>query len=73
VRFFGNIDGYFYKYLLECYKGMGIIDFYSKGMTINHFVQSVLNSMWIPLPPLAEQKRIVAKLEEILPLCEKLK
>ena len=29
--------------------------------------------MIIPLPPLAEQKRIVAKLEEILPLCERLK
>lgn len=27
----------------------------------------------IPLPPLAEQKRIVAKLEEILPLCRNLK
>ena len=27
----------------------------------------------LPLPHLAEQKRIVAKLEEILPLCEKLK
>ena len=27
----------------------------------------------MPLPPLAEQKRIVAKLEEILPLCERLK
>lgn len=27
----------------------------------------------MPLPPLDEQKRIVAKLEEILPLCERLK
>ena len=27
----------------------------------------------IPLPPVAEQKRIVAKLEEILPLCDRLK
>ena len=27
----------------------------------------------IPLPPVAEQNRIVAKLEEILPLCERLK
>ena len=26
----------------------------------------------IPLPPLAEQKRIVAKIEDLLPLCEKL-
>ena len=32
-----------------------------------------LRNYLIPLPPLAEQKRIVEKLDEILPLCENLK
>ena len=35
--------------------------------------QDAIRNLIIPLPPLAEQKRIVAKLEEILPLCERLK
>ena len=35
--------------------------------------QQKMNSIPIALPPLAEQKRIVAKLEEILPLCERFK
>lgn len=35
--------------------------------------QVIIKNALIPLPPLAEQKRIVAKLEEILPLCDRLK
>lgn len=32
-----------------------------------------IQELYFPLPPFSEQKRIVAKLEELLPLCERLK
>ena len=46
----------------------------SASASVQSFVSlSFLRNYPIPLPPLAEQKRIVAKLEELLPLCERLK
>lgn len=32
----------------------------------------IIASLMLPLPPIKEQKRIVAKIEELLPLCSKL-
>lgn len=40
------------------------------GTGITRVVLRQIETFPIPLPPLAEQKRIVAKLEELLPLCE---
>ena len=73
VRFFGSINPYYFKYCLELYKYNRILENASKGMTIKHLVQGALYSIPFPLPPLDEQNRIVAKLEESLPLCERLK
>ena len=71
VRFFGGINPYFFRYCFELYKWNKILENASKGMTIKHLVQGSLHSILFPLPPLAEQKRIVAKIEELLPLVDR--
>ena len=43
------------------------------GISVPHISPGQVCNVAFPLPPLAEQKRIVAKLKELLPLCERLK
>ena len=71
VHFYGNIEPRFFQLLMESYKGAKILDNYSKGMTIQHLVQNSLNSIYFPLPPLAEQRRIVEKIKQLTPYLKK--
>jgi len=66
----------FHKCILVYPKFLYYWMIYASGQLRNrgyarHYV--LLKQQLIPLPPLAEQKRIVAKIEELMPLCEKLK
>ena len=67
-------NGMFNKYLF--YFLMSRRDSFTKiavgGAQPNISKEKIVNSL-IPLPPLSEQKRIVAKVEELLALCDKLK
>ena len=67
VRFYGEINPHYFQLLLECYKGNQILDAYSKGLTIKHLVQTALNTIVFPLPPLSEQTRIVDAVNRLLP------
>ena len=72
VRFFCDLNPKFYLYVFQVYKANKILTEASKGVTIQHLTGAALKELCFPLPPLAEQKRIVAAIEKMLPLCEKL-
>lgn len=58
---------YFFMWIYERLNSLKV------GSAFPNINTDMLKNTLIPIPPLEEQKRIVAKLEEILPLCEKLK
>jgi len=73
IRFYPPLLPNFYYYLCSLYTANGIFSQLFTGSTIKHLTGQSLEKICVPLPPLAEQARIVAKLEEILPLCDRLR
>lgn len=69
----GHLDKYFFKVLIDSDYFQSYLTNFATGTTIKNVPLSAMRSVLIPLPPLAEQKRIVAKVEELLALCDKLK
>lgn len=60
-------------YLLSDAYNIQIAEAMSSRVKMPKINQSELSKILFPLPPLDEQKRIVEKLEQLLPMCEKIK
>lgn len=67
-----SVSEYLHKFLLSPFY-LQYIESKITGTAVRQLPAKELANVLIPLPPIAEQKRIVAKIEELLPLCERLK
>ena len=66
----GIFKGYLYYALKAIVSNLSDI---THGLTMKHLTRGVFENYSFPLPPLAEQKRIVAKIEQLMKEIDKLK
>ena len=69
IIFIDGLSDYLYYFLKRSAK---IIDSSASGTTFKEVSGAVVSQIKTPLPPLAEQKRIVSKVDELMALCDQL-
>ena len=72
VRFYNSINCNFYMYFMMYLEAKGALKRISNGVTIKHLTNTVLSNITIPLPPLAEQERIVNAVETLFAQIDKI-
>ena len=72
VRFCDIVDGRYFVKALRASADDGRLAEYFTGTGIKHFTGKALKNYLFPLPPLAEQRRIVTKVDELMALCDRL-
>jgi type I restriction enzyme S subunit len=72
ARFYGDVSPHYVQRFFEKINASGEINQYRKGIGISNMSSKALASITLPLPPIAEQHRIVDKVNELMAFCDRL-